>query len=239
LLIDTKLHVPELKRPMIERKRLLELLSADKDYPLLLVSGPAGSGKTSLISQWAAREKLSPAWYSIDERDNDPDIFFRYFLTALANVEERLNAAVRPLLQNLKMICTDEIIPTLVQSLIGFKKDIYLVLDDFHHITHKVIRDVLHRLVQYLPPRLHIVLVSRYNLDGLFSRFRVQGKTVDIMGSDLAFTEAEAGRFFFRSRRRAHALGSYPETDPVSERLGCRVSTGGTFPKGAMGMPGL
>jgi LuxR family transcriptional regulator, maltose regulon positive regulatory protein len=196
LLIDTKLHIPELKRGMLERRHLLDRMSAEKDRPLVLVSGPVGVGKTSLICQWITRENLPATWYAIDETDNDPDIFFRYFLTALANIDDSLHAAVRPLLQNLKIVSTEDIIPTLIQALLTLKKDIYLVLDDFHHVSSKAIQDILRRLVQYLPPRLHIVIISRFNLDTLFSRLRIQGKTIDISGLDLALTEAEATAFF-------------------------------------------
>ena len=187
MLINTKLHIPEIKGTLIERKRLLDLLNADKDYSLVLVSGPAGSGKTSAVCQWIARKKRPTAWYSIDEMDNDPDIFFRYFLTALANIDTQLNAAAGPLLQNLRTMSTEDIIPTLVQALLSMENHIYLVLDDFHHINDKTILDVLHRLVQYLPSRLHIIIISRYNLNDLFPRFRIQGKAIDITGSDLAF----------------------------------------------------
>ena len=196
MLIDTKLHIPELNRSMIERNHLMDRISAHRDRPLLLISGQAGSGKTSLICQWIKKENVPTAWYSIDETDNDPDIFFRYFLTALGNTEDRLNKAIRPLLQHFKTMSKKEIIPTLIQALLTLKNDVYIVMDDFHHISLKSIKEIVHRLVQYMPPRLHLIIISRHNLDSLFSRFRIQGKTFDIAARDLAFTKDEGQRFF-------------------------------------------
>ena len=44
---------------------------------LILISGEAGAGKTSLACQWAERLPLRVAWYTIDSDDNDLDLFLR------------------------------------------------------------------------------------------------------------------------------------------------------------------
>jgi ATP/maltotriose-dependent transcriptional regulator MalT len=52
MLIKTKLVPPALKSRMLYRNALIDRLSAAKNRPLLLISGQAGSGKTSLVCQW-------------------------------------------------------------------------------------------------------------------------------------------------------------------------------------------
>src|SRR5471030_2235463 len=91
--LGTKLHVPTPRRPLVPRARLTDQLQVDAtSLPrLVLISAPAGFGKTTLLSQWlASRETADPdqartpqvrriAWLSLDGADAD----LRQFLTDL------------------------------------------------------------------------------------------------------------------------------------------------------------
>jgi len=56
-------------------------------YKLVLISAPAGYGKTTLLSQWAHASRFPVAWLSVAEEDNDPERFLRYLLTAWEEVQ--------------------------------------------------------------------------------------------------------------------------------------------------------
>jgi len=66
-----------------------------------LLSAPAGFGKTALLSDWIATHPDQPrfAWLSLDERDNDRDRFFSYFIAALQTVEAALGQGAASVLQ--------------------------------------------------------------------------------------------------------------------------------------------
>ena len=51
-MLGTKLHVPATRRPLVDRPRLTELVRSDaSELPrLVLISAPAGFGKTTLLS---------------------------------------------------------------------------------------------------------------------------------------------------------------------------------------------
>jgi LuxR family maltose regulon positive regulatory protein len=83
-LIDTKLRVPPLRPKMLNRPRLLAKLGSGKKHSVTIITGQAGSGKTSLMGQWIAVSRLRAVWYSLDETDNDSDLFFRYLFKALS-----------------------------------------------------------------------------------------------------------------------------------------------------------
>ncbi len=51
-LLATKLHIPQLRRDLVRRPRLLQRLDAGPQGKLTLVSAPAGYGKTTLVSDW-------------------------------------------------------------------------------------------------------------------------------------------------------------------------------------------
>ena len=85
-LLATKLHVPRRPRSVVPRPRLNERLSRGAESALTLVSAPAGFGKTTLLTEWLATvsaDGRSVAWLSLDQRDNDPVLFWKYFVAAL------------------------------------------------------------------------------------------------------------------------------------------------------------
>jgi len=85
-LLETKLRVPRRRRDLVARARLSERLSRGAESELMLVSAPAGFGKTTLLADWLAGRASSgraAAWVSLDQRDNDPALFWIYVVTAL------------------------------------------------------------------------------------------------------------------------------------------------------------
>ena len=85
-LLATKLHIPSVRRGLVSRSRLIERLNAGLARKLILVSAPAGFGKTTLLSAWTANCGRPVAWLSLDERDNDPARFLAYLVAALRTV---------------------------------------------------------------------------------------------------------------------------------------------------------
>src|SRR2546423_14230484 len=85
-LLETKLHVPRWRRGLVARPRLSERLSRGAESALTLVSAPAGFGKTTLLAEWvagAAADGRAVAWLSLDQRDNDPAVFWTCLVAPL------------------------------------------------------------------------------------------------------------------------------------------------------------
>ncbi len=82
MLIPSKLSRPVRLHHTVVRDRLLAKLSGAGNYRLALVTCPAGYGKTTLISQWAAG-KADLGWYSLDEGDNQQERFASYLIAAM------------------------------------------------------------------------------------------------------------------------------------------------------------
>src|SRR5689334_6407206 len=83
--LATKLCIPPPRPKVVLRPRLIERLNEGlKRMPsVTLISAPAGFGKTTLVSAWAASGERPAAWLSLDEGDNDPIRFLAYFVAAL------------------------------------------------------------------------------------------------------------------------------------------------------------
>jgi LuxR family transcriptional regulator, maltose regulon positive regulatory protein len=78
LLLPTKLFIPTLDPDVVERGRLLQGLNLARGGRLLLVSAPAGSGKTTLITAWLRQLDRPAGWVSLDAGDDDPLSFLSY-----------------------------------------------------------------------------------------------------------------------------------------------------------------
>ena len=83
--VATKLHPPELLRGRVSRPSLVAELRQATSARLVLVSAPAGAGKTTALASWRSHpeERRPFAWLSLDNRDNDPVRFWSYVLAAL------------------------------------------------------------------------------------------------------------------------------------------------------------
>ncbi|MGB0093157.1 MAG: AAA family ATPase, partial [Solirubrobacteraceae bacterium] len=134
-LLRTKLAVPSSPR-LIVRESLIDALSAGPSRPLTLVYGPAGSGKTMLVAQWAAsaREKRPVAWLSLETGDNDPARFWMYVIEALRSVLPGIGEASVAMLRAPGVNLVDEALPPLVNELADVSDQLVLVLDDYHAI---------------------------------------------------------------------------------------------------------
>ncbi|HSB65912.1 MAG TPA: hypothetical protein VLD65_04990, partial [Anaerolineales bacterium] len=69
-ILSTKLSIPPLRARLVTRPRLVQKLNQGLDCGIILVSAPAGYGKTTLLSSWLSRLDLPAAWLSLDDGDN-------------------------------------------------------------------------------------------------------------------------------------------------------------------------
>src|SRR5271165_4520792 len=109
-----------------------ERLSRGAESALTLVSAPAGSGKTTLLAEWLAAapaDRRSVAWLSLDQRDNDPALFWTYLVAALETAAPGVGAGALSLLQS-PQPPGEAGLATLLNDLDAVLNDVVLVLDD-------------------------------------------------------------------------------------------------------------
>jgi LuxR family maltose regulon positive regulatory protein len=97
--VETKLRAPAVRDDIVPRARLLDVLArAVEAFPLTLVSAPAGYGKTTLLASIGRVTSASVAWLSIDEDDNDPNVFAAALVASLRRVDANIGADAAELL---------------------------------------------------------------------------------------------------------------------------------------------
>ena len=197
MLIPSKLSRPVRQTHAVMRDRLVNKLSNAFDYRLILVTSPAGYGKTTMVTQWAS-EMPYLGWYSLDESDNQPQRFASYLVSAVQQATNGLCEKSEILTQKHQYTSITALFAQLFVELSEWQQPLYLVIDDYHLITNDIIHDGMRFFLQHQPENLTLVILSR-NLPALgIAKLRVHGQLLEIDSQHLAFTHDEAKDFFDR-----------------------------------------
>ena len=200
-LLETKLYVPRSRRGLVPRPRLSERLDRGIASKLMLVSAPAGFGKTTLLTEWLAAGPVAPAdereaaWLSLDRGDNDPVSFWTYVIAALRTVASGVGENALALLHAPQPPPIETVLTELLNDLGALAGDIVLVLDDYHVIDALDVQNGMAFLLDHLPPWLHVVIASRTDPALPLARLRARGELVETRAAELRFTPDEAAAY--------------------------------------------
>ncbi|WP_405131942.1 LuxR C-terminal-related transcriptional regulator [Paenibacillus sp. FSL H8-0317] len=197
-ILSTKLTIPVQRSHVVDRPRLYVRFGEGMHAKLILVSAPAGSGKTLLVNQWVKFSSIDTAWLSLEEADNDPSRFLTYLCASLQTIFPKLAEGVMGLVQSSEPPPIEIIITYLLNEVSEITDHFILVLDDYHLMTSEVIHQALVYLLRHMPPHMHIVMTTRQQPKLPLARLRAKGELIEIRGSDLRFTSAECSEFLDR-----------------------------------------
>lgn len=192
-LAATKLRPPAPPVQLVDRARLDVVLTAAcaESLPLVLVSAPAGSGKSTLVAGWAAGFGSSVAWLQLEESDADPARFWVSVVAAIGRAVPSVADAVAPLVAG-SLGAGPVVVPALVNEVSSLDERLVVVLDDYHVIDDPSVHRDVERLIDLCPPQLTLVLITRADPPFRLGRMRVRGRVREIRASDLRFSADEA-----------------------------------------------
>lgn len=184
----------------------------------IVVTGPAGAGKTSLLAAW--RQELVPlgfdlAWLSITRDDNQVARFIGALLASLAQVHgDIVREAALLGHAHFDADAVEHLVITRVRGVAAHPRDVVLVLDDLHLITEPAILAALEWLLDYAPAKLHLALSARGAPRLSLERLRAQGQTFELGQRELRlspeqsaqFVRSHAGEVDARTLRQLHEL---------------------------------
>lgn len=194
-LLATKLYVPRTRPNRVARTRLIDQINRAQQSRLILISAPAGFGKTTLLSEWIPHSPHRIAWLSLDVGDNDPVRFWTYFIMAVQTIDADLGASAMPALQSPQAPAFESILTLLVNDIAEFQNTFTLVLDDYHVIEAEAIHNALAFLLDHLPVQIRLVIATRADPPLPLSRLRVKGQLAEVRAASLRFTAEEAAAF--------------------------------------------
>lgn len=147
---------------VLERERLFTLLRQDSPTNAFWISGPGGSGKTTLVANYLEREKLPCLWYQFDAMDGDPATFF-YYLGQAASSFLVPDEPPMPLL-------TPEYHPNIEVFILRYFETMYhrikttswIVFDNFQDAPQdSAFSHILAAAVKKLPAHIRLAIISR------------------------------------------------------------------------------
>lgn len=194
-ILTTKLHIPPLRSKHVLRPRLIKRLNESAHRKLILISAPAGFGKTTLVSEWLAGSGRPATWLSLDENDNDPARFLSYLIAALQRIQPDIGQGVLPALQVPQPPPVEGSLTALLNEVAEIDDPFTLVLDDYHVITAQAIDQALTFWLEHAPPRVNLVIATREDPSLPLHRLRARDQLTELRAADLRFTPDEAASF--------------------------------------------
>ncbi|HSG14747.1 MAG TPA: LuxR C-terminal-related transcriptional regulator [Anaerolineae bacterium] len=218
-LLQTKLYLPIPRPDRVPRPRLTQALDAvlQPGRKVVLVSAPAGSGKTTLVAAWLQELDqptasspnsvpiFEPCWLSLDEGDNDLARFLVYLVAALERVAPGLGEGALSLLRGPQQPPAESFMTALINDILTLTQEeatpgrlLVMVLDDYHLIHSQAVHEIVTFLLDHLPSQMRLILVSRTEPPLPLARLRGRGHLLTLDGGDLRFTDEEARLFLNR-----------------------------------------
>ena len=161
----TKVILPQRRKELFTRQRLINLLYDLLDEKLILVIAPAGYGKTSLLVDFAHQVDFPICWYAVDELDQTPERFFTYFIAAIHQQFPAFGEASRAALKAVNPFNPDinQLVSVIVNDAYEHIQEHFLIiLDDYHLVSNvKEIQVFINRFINKSAENCHLVLSSR------------------------------------------------------------------------------
>jgi len=198
--LDGRFFRPPLPDGYVLRPRLCERLSAGLGGRLLLVSAPAGFGKSSLAVEFCQSlpAHWQSLWLGLSPRDNDPGRFLERLLEGLQDYFPQLGSRALGLLkmrQRHQPFAFEEWLDGLLDELalhLQPTAPLLLVLDDYHLAQGPVLDRCLQFFLNHLPDGLVVMVTSRQRPDWHLARLRLSRQLLELHEQDLRLTHDEA-----------------------------------------------
>lgn len=214
-----KINAPEIPGYYYSRERLLNKILSYKSKRLILITAPAGYGKTSFsVEFFHILKKELKLWISISPYDNSIENFF--LLLALAFENNLKNSSFGTKLKNIlsksQNVSVSEKINNVISSfsselysyLKNRGKQLFIFLDDFHNIDEsEEVCSALNYFLEYLPSNVNIVFISRRDPKIInYPKFLAKNWLGRITKNDLSFSDSDINSFVKLYKRNTKNL---------------------------------
>lgn len=192
-LLMTKLYLPQAPGALVDRPRLGAKLDAGlaQGARLILITAPAGFGKSTLAAAWLRAQTIPVAWLALDGQDNEPLAFCTYLLAAIQRTVPGFATELLAQLQGGAPPSPELFCAQLLNALDGFGHPLLIALDDYHLITNPAIHERMAFLLDHLPLGVTLLLATRVVPPLPVARLRVRQQLVEIRFQELRFTTGE------------------------------------------------
>jgi LuxR family transcriptional regulator, maltose regulon positive regulatory protein len=189
--LRAKTLVPAVRPGSVSRTPLVNRLRAARTFPLVTMIAPPGSGKTTVLAQWADRDERPFAWVSVDARDNDPLVLLQHIAAAFHRIEPldpSISKALRPRTESIWTTA----VPKLTAALASADTPFVVVLDDASRLSSPTSLELVSTLGRHIPEHSTLVLAGRVPLRLPIASIRATGRLFEVGPELLALSRREA-----------------------------------------------
>ncbi len=200
ILLHTKFFVPRPTPNLLPRPHLIEWFENQINKRLILISAPAGYGKTTILADFLNASEHPYAWYQLDANDSDPTVFLTYLIEALRRMKgapEPLTRAIGQTAQSLldssdSSVSPLRVLTVLVNELTEQLDDTWLlVLEDYHYVTNPAVHQLIDFLIENAPSGMRLIISTRTDPPIGLARLRARGLLAELRSLSLRFRDEE------------------------------------------------
>jgi ATP/maltotriose-dependent transcriptional regulator MalT len=190
-ILKTRLFKPQVKEGVILRSRLLNKMEDNFYKPVHIIVGPAGYGKSVLMSQYLNYCEAQYCWISLDPDCNDVRTFIHYLGTSIQLVSpDSGKKLIEAALAN-ELIQISELGQLIANELELIDQDLVIVLDDYYFICNGEVHDLITEVLRNFPSRHKIAFLSRFDPLLNLHEFYAYDRVNEIRMRDLRFNLEE------------------------------------------------
>lgn len=182
------------------RERLFCQMDGTRLRPILWVTAPGGSGKTTLISSYLESRGLPSLWYQVDQGDADIASFFYYMGLASKKISPG-NRKPLPLLTPEHCSSAPIFSRRYFENLFArLPRPFALVFDNFQDAGSPQFHEVIYAGLETIPNDISFIMISRESLPSRFARLQANSRIEQLGWEDIRFTTAEASELIRQKR---------------------------------------
>lgn len=185
--------LPPVPGSYVHRPRLRQLLQQHVSARLILISAPAGSGKSSLLAELIACRQLAGSacvWLSLGSSDSDPHHLLSRLLQALRIQMPGIGSALVSALTRDAKPAPSQVLDGLLAELSELRRPLLLVLDEWPAASPELL-SAFNRFIQLAPPGLTLVISADHRPALGLAALRARGQLLEIGLEDLCLTQDE------------------------------------------------
>ena len=178
---------------VVARPGLFDRLSVGLEGGVILLSAPAGSGKTVLLRSWIEAAGLGDqtAWVSVDQGEHEGQRFWLAVAGALRGVG--VHGALDDVIASARL-SGEEVVERIVAAAASHDGIIVLVIDDLQELLDSTAIAQLGLLLARRPRQLRLVIGARQDPQLALHRRRLTGELTELRAADLRFGAAETNQ---------------------------------------------
>lgn len=190
LIAATRFKIPELPTSYVHRPQLLKVLEQAQALPLVVVSAPAGTGKTSLVAEWVknGEEPGTTGWISFEDGDAE---FWQLVIECLGRLGLSIPVQGGDTAGDTSLGKPG--LMALAGVIVGLPGRLSIVFDDYEMVSLELAREV-DFLLQHTLGKLRLIFVGRVDPVLPLYRYRLTDTLLEIRAADLAFSDEEAAQ---------------------------------------------